>query len=88
MSHIPEKIHNQRMRLQLESIESPSELPGRKWVTKAVVDIVQSVLIILNSRLILSDGSKSKSIPGGMFQKKLSLQLETMDSPVQLTGYR
>jgi len=68
MSHIPEKIHNQRMRLQLESIESPSELPGRK--------------------LILSDGSKSKSIPGGMFQKKLSLQLETMDSPVQLTGYR
>jgi len=68
MSHIPEKVHNQRMKLQLQSIESPSELPGRK--------------------LHLSDGLKSKSFPGGMIPNKLRLQLDTMDSPVHLTGYR
>lgn len=68
MSHIPEKIHNQRMKLQLQSIESPSELPGRK--------------------LFLSDGSKSKSFTSRITPHSLRSQLDSIDSPVHLTGYR
>ena len=30
MANLPEKIVQQRMKLQLESIESPSDLPGKK----------------------------------------------------------
>ena len=87
MSHIPEKIHNQRMKLQLQSIESPSELPGRKWVEQPKQS---SVLFIntFNFRLFLSDGSKSKSFTSRITPHSLRSQLDSIDSPVHLTGYR
>jgi len=36
MSNLPEKIRNQRMKVQLQSIESPSEFPGRRLFPNSV----------------------------------------------------
>jgi len=52
MANLPEKVRNQRMKVQLQSIESPSEFPGRRLFQNSVKNgstaIQDKVLMRLN----------------------------------------
>lgn len=72
MAHLPEKVLSQRMRLQLESIESPSELPGKKST-----DLSPMTDLAFN----LCDTSLSSGTPNLIIKKKLTMDYESSPSP-------